>query len=103
AEYRFAVDSASLPLLNAFAALAFCAEITRLPSQMSAVTSAFPAEPSNELVTAQTMPLPSTRVSHIGKPRPPLGFPAGGTTVRNAVFRLASVKPAAASWLQVSA
>ena len=97
------MDRASLPVLNAFAVLAFCAEMTRLPSQISAVTSAFLVEPSNEFVTTQTMPLPSTSVSHIGKPRPPFGVPVSGTTARNAPFRVASVKPDAESWLHVSA
>src|SRR6185295_17031045 len=73
------------------------------PSQMSAVASALWAEPSSELVTAQAMPLPSTSVSHIGPPRPPFGVPAGDTTLRNAPFRLASVRPAAASSVHVSA
>src|SRR4051794_29657644 len=77
AAYRLAVESDKLRLLKAFAVLAFCAEITRLPNQMSDVTS---SPSASDVVTAQIRPVPSTRVSHIAKPRPPFGVPEFGTT-----------------------
>jgi len=49
--------------------------------KMSVVTS----PPASEFVTAQTLPLPSTTVSHIGLPKPPLGVPVAGTTWRSKV------------------
>src|SRR5437763_12130592 len=86
AAYRLAVESDKLPMLKEFAVFAFCAEITRLPNQISDVTS-WPS--ASEVVTAQTRPEPSTRVSHIGKPRPPFGVPEPGTTAFRIVWSAA--------------
>src|SRR5207248_2305742 len=61
--YRLAVESANPSRLNAFAVLAFCAEITRLPGHCA------PRSPP-ENATAHTIPSRSTMVAHMLKFRP---------------------------------
>ena len=83
-------------MLKEFAVFAFCAEIARLPSQISRVTSALFLVPSSDVTTAQTTPLPSTSVSHMGKPNPPFGAVAeefAGTTCRSTDFKTEELSP----------
>ena len=75
---KLAVESATFSVLKALAVFAFWAEITRLPGHGS--------EPFN-FATAQTRPLESTRVAHIGKPIPE----APGTATASAACKSAKV------------
>src|SRR5207342_3484486 len=63
-----AVESASCGRLKAFAVLAFCAEITRLPGHWLPRLA-----PVN--ATAQTTPSRLTTVPHISRLKPPLATP----------------------------